>query len=175
MKTTGVKPYTRITFDTATHFEEILMGYAITLYKATPMGKDFKGTSLRVLPQGAGYLYEREAFKNVIFGFQKYCDTVILSGHVSDKQVGKEGKEVWELELDLTGKLKRIMGAKADAIGLVYRKKNQCIISFKGGSEAIVESRIKHLTNRDIVVSESEGEGEDIVITTYWDRIFKNL
>lgn len=65
------------------------------------------------------------------------------------------------------------MGAKADAIGLVYRKKNECIISFKGGGQAIVESRIKHLTNKDIVISEATGEGEDIVITTHWDRILR--
>lgn len=174
MKKTGKKPYKRIIFDTATTLEEMLMPYAIMLYKATPMGKGFTGDSLRNLPQGAGYLYEREAFKNVITGFQPFCDTVILSGHVADRQITKDGKEVWELEIDLTGKLKRIMGAKADAIGYVYRKGNQCIISFKGGKDIIVESRIRHLTNKDIVISESTGEGEDIKIDVYWDRIFKD-
>ena len=175
MKSTGKKPYKRIIFDTATTLEEMLMPYAISLYKATPMGAAFKGTTLRNLPQGAGYLQEREAFKNVITGFHPYCDTFILSGHVADKQITKDGKEVWELEIDLTGKLKRIMGAKADAIGYIYRKGNQCIVSFKGGKDVIVESRIKHLTNKDIVISESTGEGEDIDIKVYWDRIFKNL
>jgi len=175
MKETGEKPYKRIALDTATTLEELLMPYAIKLYKETPMGKSFKGDNLRKLPNGAGYLYEREAYKKIIDTFSKYCDTLILAGHVSDKMVEKDGKEVWEMEIDLTGKLKRIIGAKADAIGYVYRQKNNTIVSFKGGEDAIAESRPRHLSGKDIVVAESEGEGEDMNIKFHWDKIFKNL
>lgn len=77
------------------------------------------------------------------------------------------------MELDLTGKLKRIIGARADAIAYLYRKGNQSILSFKGGKDAICESRPKHLSGRDIVIADSTGEGEELVITTYWDKIFK--
>lgn len=175
MTKTGKKPYKRITLDTATALEDLIAPYAVMLYKQTPMGKEYKKDTVRTLPNGAGYLYEREAFKNIINGFTKYCDTLILAGHVSDKQVNKNGKEVYEMELDLTGKLKRIIGARADAIGYVYRNKNQTIISFKGGEDLIVESRMKHLSGKDIVVADSTGTGEDTVITVYWDRIFKNL
>lgn len=165
----------RISLDTATALEEIIMPYAIMLYKKTPIGKNYAGDDLQKLPNGAGYLYIREAYKKIIEGFQKYCETLILSGHVSDKQVEKDGKEMYEMELDLTGKLKRIIGARADAIGYVFRRKNECVISFKGGGDAIVESRAKHLTNKEIVISESVGEGEDMKVTVHWDRIFKNL
>lgn len=175
MQETGEKPYKRIALDTATTLEELLMEYAIILYKDTAMGKNFKGDNLRKLPNGAGYLYEREAYKKIIAAFSKYCDTLILAGHVSDKMVEKNGKEVWEMEIDLTGKLKRIIGAKADAIGYVYRDKNKSIISFKGGEDAIAESRPRHLSGKDIVIAESEGEGEDMEITFHWDKIFKNL
>jgi hypothetical protein len=139
------------------------------------MGKSYSGDNLAKLPNGAGYLYIREAFKKIINGFAEFCDTLILSGHVSDKQIEKNGKEVTEMELDLTGKLKRIIGARADAIGYVFRKKNQTIISFKGGEDTIVESRPTHLRGRDIVIAESIGEGDNMILTTYWDRIFKDL
>ena len=46
---------------------------------------------------------------------------------------------------------------------------------FKGGEDAIAESRPKHLSGKDIVIAESEGEGEDRTMTFYWDRVFKNL
>lgn len=169
----GKKPYKRIALDTATSLEDILMEYAINLYKQTPMGKNFKGTTLRKLPNGAGYYYEREAYKAIIDLFTRYCDTLILTGHVSDKMVELEGKEMWELEFDLTGKLKRIIGARADAIGYVYRKKNQTIVSFKSGGNTLSEARPKHLSNREIVIAESEGEGENMKINIYWDKIFK--
>lgn len=175
MQELGEKPYKRIALDTATTLEELLMSYAITLYQETAMGKNFKGDNLRKLPNGAGYLYEREAYKKIIDAFSQYCDTLILSGHVSDKLVEKDGKEVWEMEIDLTGKLKRIIGAKADAIGYVYRDKNKTIISFKGGEDAIAESRPRHLSGKDIVVAESEGEGEDMKMTFHWNKIFKQL
>jgi nicotinic acid phosphoribosyltransferase len=183
LERTGKKPYKRITFDTATMLEDIILPYAQRLYNETPMGKGFglkkdgsyEFKDVTKLPQGAGYLYAREAFKNTIDAFTKYCDTLILSAHVVDKQVEKNGKEVTELEMSLVGKLKSIMGARADAIGYVYRDKNKTVISFKGGEGTISESRPRHLSGKDIVVAESVGQGEDMEITFYWDRIFKNL
>lgn len=167
----GEPAYRYIALDTATEMEELVMPIAIKNYKATPMGKGFKGNDLRILPQGAGYWYIREAFKKVVKAFEPYCKTLILLGHVSDKQIERQGKEVWEMELDLTGKLKKIIGARADAIGYVYRNKNQTIISFKGGGDAIIESRPKHLSGREIVVAESDEENN---MTFYWDRVFKD-
>lgn len=172
---TGKNPYKRITLDTATALEDLVMPYAIMLYKETPMGKNYKGDNLAKLPNGAGYLYMREAYKKIINAFAGLCDTLILSGHVSDKQIEKNGKEVFEMELDLTGKLKRIIGARADAIGYVYREKNKTMISFKGGEDAIIESRTPYLRGKTITIAESDGEGEDMKLEVYWDRVFKNL
>ena len=139
------------------------------------MGKNFTGDDVTKLPNGAGYLYIREAYKNIIDSFSKYCDTLILSGHVVDKQIEKNGKEVFELDLALTGRLKQIIGARADAIGYVYRDKNKTIVSFKGGEDAISESRPRHLSGKEIVITETEGEGEEMIFNFYWDKIFKDL
>ena len=59
------KPYKYITLDTATALEEMVMPLAIAKYKDTPIGKAFKGTDVRHLPNGAGYLYLREAYQEV--------------------------------------------------------------------------------------------------------------
>lgn len=172
---TGKKPYKRISLDTASALEDIVLPYAKMLYQKTPMGKNYKGDDVTKLPNGAGYLYIREAYKKIIDAFTKFCDTLILSGHVVDKQIEKDGKETTELDIALTGRLKGIIGAKADAIGYVYRVKNKTMITFKGGEDSISESRPKHLSNCVVTIAESEGEGEDMKITTHWDKIFKKL
>ena len=68
------------------------------------------------------------------------------------------------MDIALTGRLKGIIGARADAIGYVYRDKNKTVVSFRGGENAISESRPRHLSNMEIILAESDGEGEDMVI-----------
>ena len=168
-KSIGDYYFTYGIFDTATDLEEITLPYALSMYKKTPMGKTFKGTDIRTLPNGGGYMYIREAYKKVINLFRPLFKYLILTGHVKDKNIDKEGKEVTEYSLDLAGKLARIMIAQADAVGFVYRKKNQTIVNFNGGGDFIAEARPKHLRGKEIVLGDSD---EDNVVTTYWDRIF---
>ncbi len=163
-------PYDYITLDTATALEEYVLPLAKKKYKETPMGKNFQGEDVRMLPNGAGYLYAREAFKDVINTFKKATPHLILLGHQKDKQITKEGKELSENALDLSGKLERIISAEADALGYVYRKKNQTIINFNGGGESIVEARPPHLRGQEITIAESDESGN---LTTHWDKIFK--
>ena len=80
-----------------------------------------------------------------------------------------EGQEMSEMTLDLTGRLGDIICGEADAIGYVYRKKNETIISFEGGSNIVREARAPHLRGKNIVVAESDEDGE---ITFHMDRIF---
>jgi len=133
------------------------------------MGKNYKGNDLRTLPNGSGYLYIREAFKKVVNGFKPLAECLILVGHCSDKLINKDGKDLTEMDFDLTGKLKRIISAQADAIGYVYRKKNQTIVTFKGGDDFIVEARPLHLRGKEFVVAESD---EDNNISVDWSKIF---
>jgi hypothetical protein len=156
-------------FDTATDLEDLVLPMALKMYTNTPMGKTFKGTDVRDLPKGLGYFYIREAYKLVIKKFLPLFPHFILLGHTKDKMIEKNGKELTENTIDLTGKLERIIPAQADALGYVYREKNKTIINFKGGGDSIVEARPQHLRGKEIVIAESD---EDNVITTYWDRIF---
>lgn len=156
--------------DTATDLEDLTLPWALNMYQKTPMGKNYKG-DVRMLPNGAGYLYIREAYKAAINMFRSLFPVIILNGHTKDKNINKEGKEMTEFSLDLSGKLERIMLAQADAVGFVYRKKKQTIINFNGGGDFVAEARALHLRGREIVIAESD---ENNVITTFWDKIFIN-
>ena len=166
---TGVKPYKYIAIDNATRLEEICLPYAATLYRQLPTAKKWEGTDVRTLPNGAGYLYLREAVKKVINMFKDLCEQFILIGHTKDKIINKEGEELTEMAIDLVGKLGDIVCGEADAVGYVYRKKNQTIISFEGGDNSIIEARAKHLRGKKIVVAESDDNND---VTVYWDRIY---
>lgn len=133
------------------------------------MGKNYQGTDIRTLPNGSGYLYIRQAVKKVIDMFRGLCETLILVAHTKDKQINFEGQEVNEMTLDLTGRLGDILCGEADAIGYVYRKKNETIISFEGGENSVREARPIHLRGQKIVIAESD-ENNNLIF--HWDKIF---
>jgi hypothetical protein len=165
----GQFPYKYITIDNATRLEEMCLSYAAQLYRQTPVGKAYQGTDIRTLPNGAGYLYLRQAVRKVIDMFRSLCDTFILVAHVKEKMINKDGEELSEMSIDLTGKLGDILCGEADAIGYVYRKKNETIISFEGGENTIREARAEHLRGKKIVVATSDDENH---VTVDMTKIF---
>ena len=164
--------YRHITIDNATRLEEICLPYAATLYRQSPVGKNWKGSDVRELPNGSGYFYIRQAVRKVIDMFKDLCDEFILVGHVKDTQVNKDGEELSEMSLDLVGKLSSIICGEADAVGFLYRKGNETHISFKGGDGTPKEARAPHLRGQDIVITTGDEDGN---LTTYWDKIYKNV
>lgn len=169
IKSTGKKPYKYITLDNASRLEEICLSYAATLYRQTPMGKNYSGNDVRTLPNGSGYMYLQQAVRKVIDMFRDLCDNFILIGHLKDKMINKEGEELSEMSLDLVGKLANVICGEADAVGYVYRKKNETHISFEGGDNSVREARAPHLRGRNIVIAESD---ENNNIKVYWDKIY---
>ena len=171
--------YRFITIDNATRLEEMSLTYAAHLYRQTSMGqswgykKDRIGNILmengkkvidpkadvRQLPNGAGYLYLRQALKEMVNMFKPLCDTLILVCHVKDKQIKKNDEETSEMAVDLAGKTGDIICGEADAIGYVSRQENKTILSFKGGDNNIRGSRPLHLREKAFVVAESDDDG----------------
>ena len=143
------KPYKYIAIDTITKLEEWCEEDAKRIYMATPMGKNFEqknpGASVLSLPNGAGYLYLRIAYKKWIDRLNKLADHVILVGHLKDKMLEKTGKEVAAKDLDLTGKIKSITCANADAIGYIYREDDETMVSFNSLDDVTAGSRCDHL------------------------------
>jgi len=152
------KPYKYVAIDTITALEQWCEETAKSMYMNTPMGKNFKGESVLTLPNGAGYLYLRLAFKKWL----DYCGTlaehIILVGHLKDKMINKDGKEVAAKDLALTGQIRTITCANADAVGFLYRDKDELRINFQAKEELVCGSRCEHLKGQDFVFA--------------WDKIY---
>lgn len=177
-------PYKYIALDTITALEEMCIPYAETIYSKTSMGKNwFKKTpdgqlssdsgkaiygNILNMPNGAGYPYLREAFTRVIEYVKTLSPRVILVGHIKDVLLEKGGTEFNALDLDLTGKLKRITTSQSDAVGYLYRKGAKNILSFKTSDEVSCGARPEHLRNQEIVISELV----DGKVVTSWDKVF---
>ena len=167
-KKKGSYVYKCIAIDTVSALEDVVLPLANKLYKDTPQGKNWDGTDVTTLPNGAGYRFTRLALFSTIAELEELCDILIISGHVRDKLIEVKGIEMNERGLDLIGKSSTILCSKVDAIGYVYRKDNKTMINFKPSESLVVGGRSKHLIGKDIVVAES---AEDNTITTYWDKI----
>lgn len=166
--------YKFITIDTVTALEEFVKPLALTMYQRTAAGANYSGDIINA-PMGIGYSYIRQAIEFVINKLYKETTNIILVGHVKDKSiVSNEGKEVGSVkDFDLTGKAARILAAKSDAIGYVYRDENSNLcINFETGGIASAGARPEHLANKKIVVAERQEDGTFI---SHWDRIYPSL
>ena len=163
------KPYKYVTIDTVTALEEMIMPLAVKLYRNTTMGKNFDGENVLTLANGAGYLYIRQAFFQVLDFIDTLAPHIILSGHIKDKQVDDNGQMVMSANIDLTGKIKSLICANADAIGYMYRRGNETVLSFKTNEEVTCGARPEHLRNEEIVISEMI----DGKVSVNWDKIYK--
>lgn len=165
----GKVPYRFLALDTLTALEELALPLACSLYNKTPMGANFKG-DVRTLPNGAGYLYTRNAFFKLLKPLQNYCETLIMVGHVKEKEIGRDGEQMTERSINLTGQTKNILCGWSDTIGLVYREGNETIINFAPSDELIVGSRQQHLIGQKISVAQSNDKHELMVD---WGGVFK--
>ena len=132
------------------------------------MGKNFDGDNITTLPNGAGYLYIRQAFFQVLDFVDTLADHVILSGHIKDKQVDDKGELVMSANIDLTGKIKSLICANADAIGYMFRKGPKTFLSFKSNDEVTCGARPDHLRNKEIVIADST----DGTLKVSWDEVY---
>ncbi len=154
------KPYKYIAIDTISKLEEWCEVEGKRIYVKTPMGKNFDtknpGMSILSLPNGAGYLYLRMAYKKWIDRLNMLADHVILVGHLKDKMLEKKGKEVAVKDLDLTGKIKQITCANADAVGYIFREGDETMISFNSLDDTVAGSRCDHLKGKTMPLKWSE-------------------
>jgi len=154
------KPYKYVAIDTISKLEEWCESLGKEIYMKTPMGKNFNtknpGMSILSLPNGAGYLYLRMAYKKWIDRLNLLADHIILVGHLKDKMLEKKGKEVAVKDLDLTGKIKQITCANADAVGYIFRENDETVVSFNSLDDITAGSRCKHLRGQTMPMKWSE-------------------
>lgn len=165
-----------VALDTITALEDLALPYANQLYRDTAMGKNWDpNESVLKLPNGAGYLYQREAMQKIIGWFEKVAPNIILVGHVKETAMNEDTTEMSVKTLDITGKLSRILPANSDAIGYLYRdiEHNQVKVNFGDNSSVLTGARMPHLSGKTIVLSERNPETNEI--TSYWEEIYPDL
>lgn len=175
--------YDYLIVDTTSALEVYARQYATIMYKQTPIGKSFGGTDVvSELPNGGGYDWLRKAFEALLKPLEGKCNICsILVSHVKDSSINKQGKDLNAKDVALTGKLKQIVCANADAIGYMFRNPqnlNQSILSFKTHEQDLATgARPPHLSNQEFVILELTNpdyasKGESKVFTNNWNQIF---
>jgi GTPase SAR1 family protein len=140
------RPYKYVSIDTVDKLEEWAEELATLNYKASNVGKNFMGKSVLFLPNGAGYLWLRDAFAELMQLAYPLARSVIFVGHVRDKMLESQGREVSSKDLNLTGKVRTIMCSLVDAIGYVTRDKEGNLgVNFKTSETIACGSRCQHL------------------------------
>jgi len=170
LREAGTPACRRLVIDTIDEVEALCDPYALAQYKKSVLGKDFQGTSIVELPQGAGYGRLREAMGETLWLFCKAADECVLLGHVREKYIERKGQqEVAAQDVALTGKVRAIVASRCSSIGYVWRNfANQVYINFKTSDTVNCGSRCQHLTGQEILISERV----DGVVRAYWDKYF---
>lgn len=160
-------PYQFLAVDTIDMLEELCVESATRKYKASQLGKEFKGSTILELAHGGGYYYLREEVKLVLTELAKVCKHLVLISHVSDQNITKDGILVNSKDITMTGKLKVIVPSLCDAIGYLYRKpsktpgaKDELRINFRTSEDSTMGSRFEYLAGKDMVFD--------------WAKIFPN-
>ena len=156
--------------DTVTAAEDLVLPLAANMYRTTVQGRNWVGTDVRQLPNGAGYQYTREALWMFINMFREVFDTVIIIGHIKDKLIEKDGREMTERGLDLAGKSGALLCSQVDAIGYVFRDEDgDTAVNFKPSESITCGSRAEQLKNKVIKVITKQ---EDDSLVVDWSEIF---
>lgn len=176
------RPYEFIAIDTVTALEEMCIPYAEELYSRSPMGKNWftpveggkaKYGNILNMPDGAGYKWLRDGFDKIMKYIETWAPKIIIAGHVKDTKLEKAGAEFTSADLDLTGKIKRTTASDSDAIGYMYRKGYDTVLSFKSSDEISCGARPDHLRGKEIVIAtEDETTGD---VEFFWDRVYPDL
>jgi hypothetical protein len=152
-----------------TMYDVICNPIAVSMFNKETGSKRELNWDIRKLDYGKGIWYLRESMQLIINFFKRYCNTLILSGHVADKAIMNETGTTNIKDIDIEGKLKSIIAVKVDAVGFLYRKEpKKNYVSFITNSELIGGTRSDHLANKEFLISEKTELGEFI---TYWDDI----
>ena len=179
------KPYDYITVDTLTRVEEMCILEAERIYMRTPMGKEWirrdengkltptcgksKYTSILFLPNGSGYQYLRQAFKQVTNLIESLAPNIIYIAHVKTTNILKNGAEVSSHDINLIGKNKQTVSADAQAIAYMTRVNKKNYLSFLPSEDILAGCKIKRLEGQEILISEYD---EDDNLITNWDQIY---
>lgn len=121
--------------------------------------REFDIESINDLPFGKGFGLVRERVMNNIKKLRSLCDHLIIIGHRKTASPIDNSTAIEPESLDLSGKLKNMVMAQADAIGYMFREEDNLMVSFQAGKALEAGSRCDHLRGK--------------VIPFDWTKIYK--
>ena len=165
--------YRYIILDNSTEMENIFAEYALEEFKkhGTSLKEEDKAnlTSIFDLAMGGGEKWYRDAWKYWLKILESLCETVIIIGHVKDKElstVATKEEVVDERDLQLRGQLAIIMASYVSAMGFVYRDlSDNLVVTFKSNKTS-TGSRCIHLANKEFVIMAADSS------TANWSEVF---
>jgi len=132
---------------------------------------DPKFDTVHSIGQGFGYRYSRDVMVDWFEKLRATGKTIILVAHVKDKFItSKTGEAVQAIDINLTGKVKDIYCARADAIGMLVAEEDKRYLSFQSKDDSkYMGSRAPHLSGRILISDKDNTSGN---IKTFWNNIF---
>lgn len=144
---------------------------ATAYFKTTILGKNFTGTSVLELDKGAGYGMLRDQFDQIWSKLASAAPRIVLLASLKASHADKSISTVASVDLDLTGKVRKIAAGDADATGFLYREPDGTNwISFvTDDKDKFVKNRIARLEGRRFKLS---WKGPDGKLKVDWNQLF---
>jgi hypothetical protein len=137
--------------------------------KLSPTCGKSKYTSILFLPNGSGYQYLRQAFKQITKMIEECAENIIYIAHVKEVNILKDGLEFTSNDINLIGKNKQSISAAAQAIAYMTRIGKKNYLYFQPGDDILTGCKIKRLDGKEICISEYDDNNN---LITYWDQIY---
>jgi hypothetical protein len=113
--------------------------------------EEFQVVNIADLAYGKGFGLVREKVLNNIKKLASSCEGLIVIGHRKTASAVENSNAVDPQSLDISGKLKNMMMAMADAVGFVHRDDDNALkISFEATNALEAGSRCPHLRGQII-------------------------
>ena len=156
--------------------EDWVFDLALRAFLATPVGKTKLGEGLaRVtdLPGQAGspgWAFVWEEFDRMLWRIRRASHKSVVIAHMKDKVVNKETGEVADTDIDLSGKMRKILLREASATGFMFRDRaSNLVVSFKSATNVNVGAWCRHLVGQEVMLGKLDGERR----TVYdWSTIY---
>ena len=167
-----------VTHDDAGVMENMVFDLALQDFRSTLIGSSDKFKDLKRITdlpgqgnQGSpGWAWVWEWFDRLLWLIRKASENAIILAHMREKVVNKETGEVSDTDIDLTGRMRKILLREASATGFMFRDKDgNLIVSFKSATNTNVGAWCRHLVGRDVILGRLDANR----VTQYdWTTIY---
>lgn len=154
--------------------EDWVFDLALASFKGTLMGSKFgdlkRVTDLPGTAGSPGWAFVWEEFDRMLWRIRRASARSIVLAHMRDKLVSKETGEVADTDIDLTGKMRKILLREASATGFLFRdRESRLIVSFKNASGINVGAWCRHLIGQEVILGTLNEKRETVFD---WSKIY---